>query len=406
MASYTKSGKNSYLITIYNGSDINGSLNRIRKTVHPPEGLGKRALKKWLDEKAFEIENEIKHNYMPNPNITISELGKLYFGKDGKQLEKSTKENEKRIFQIYIEPSIGALKLIQLTSFHVQEFINMLSNCHIISQKTKEETDKLLSPNTVRRYYRILKSILKFALKRQIINLNTYNNICSSDLLEFPKAVKPNIEIFTKSEIDQILNAIQFEPVHWQLYLCLILWTGARRSEISALEYKDIIFDSDYAIVKISKSLSAVKNNVFIKKTKTNSTRNIYIAASIKCLLEQQKIQQQIQKIKYKDEYIDSDYIFTQKNGKIIYPSSPSSWFRSFLIKNNITVRSIHCLRHTLGSYLFDSKEISLKDVQFRLGHSQSKTTSDFYLHAVSSRDKTAANIAEKLFNFNFNKSE
>ena len=90
------------------------------------------------------------------------------------------------------------------------------------------------------------------------------------------------------------------------------------------------------------------------------------------------------------EKWIGEDWIFTQWNGKPIYPTTPSAWFRKFLKRHNLPHMSFHALRHLSATVLI-AQGVPLKNVSTRLGHADIRTTANIYSEALQSVDRQAA---------------
>ncbi len=201
-----------------------------------------------------------------------------------------------------IIPLSGHIKLSELRPAHVQQFVQYLQGD--IRKKNNEQDNTKLSPATIKRKLAVLQSILKQAVKLDIITTNPAN----AEKLTLPKTVKPDIEIFTKQEAAEILYCI-----------------GLIR------------------LLKAEKSQQALKLGTAWK---------------------------------------GEDWIFTQWDGSIMYPQTPSAQWRDFLKKHGFRHRKFHSLRHTSAALLLYGGA-NVKQVQERLGHGDLKTT-NLYLHYIS----------------------
>ena len=77
------------------------------------------------------------------------------------------------------------------------------------------------------------------------------------------------------------------------------------------------------------------------------------------------------------------DYIMLDESGTIIKPDYITYAFRKLLIDNNMRMIRFHDLRHTCASLLLNNGKgnITMKDIQEWLGHSDYKTTANIYAH-------------------------
>lgn len=104
--------------------------------------------------------------------------------------------------------------------------------------------------------------------------------------ISFPQKVKPDNNALSKNEIALLINSIADNE--FEIPILLALWRGLRRSEIFALEWSDIDFDTN--TISITKALVPGENGKFVLKSpKTpDSRRKVslpgYIAAKFKNL--------------------------------------------------------------------------------------------------------------------------
>jgi len=129
-------------------------------------------------------------------------------------------------------------------------------------------------------------------------------------------------------------------------------------------------------------------------KTK-NSIREISIPAYLVDLLKQYQVEQSEYKINLGDKWANEDWLFTQVDGSVMNPHTPTRQFTKFLKKNNIPHRKLHALRHTSATILLSSGT-NIKTVASRLGHTQLSTTNR-YVHALRDADEAAAQTFENL---------
>ncbi len=151
-----------------------------------------------------------------------------------------------------------------------------------------------------------------------------------------------------------------------------------------------------------SNSYAAKKSK--IKETKTKSSvRKISFPDFLEELIEKHREDEIFKKeLIGEDWYYESvdheeDFVFTQENGKVIYISTISSWFKKFLKRNGLKKITFHGLRHTSATVLI-AGGINIKNISKRLGHTRASTTTDIYIHALETVEKESANIFNNIF--------
>ena len=93
----------------------------------------------------------------------------------------------------------------------------------------------------------------------------------------------------------------------------------------------------------------------------------------------------------------ENDYLFTQENGKRLYPSTFTGWLNKMLREANIDHYSLHSLRHT-NITLQIAAGVPIVTVAARAGHARASTTSGIYAYALRSTDKMAADKIAGIF--------
>ncbi|WP_295217561.1 tyrosine-type recombinase/integrase [Ruminococcus sp.] len=89
----------------------------------------------------------------------------------------------------------------------------------------------------------------------------------------------------------------------------------------------------------------------------------------------------------------DGGWLFTQWNGEMMNPCTPTKQFSKFLKRHGFEHRKSHALRHTSATLLLYGG-VSLKQVQGRLGHGDIETTNK-YLHCLAEADEEAACVLQ-----------
>ena len=212
--------------------------------------------------------------------------------------------------------------------------------------------------------------------------------------ITLPKAPPPDVQIFTKQEAIYILSCLEKEPLQFQTLIQLAIFTGARQGELVGLKFSDIdFFNSKMTICRSAYKLKG--QPVKTKAPKSNKIRTVSVNASCMSLLEKLFKLHKAEAAALGDKWKGGDWVFTQWDGEIMHPQTPSRQFDKFLKHNNIAHRKFHSLRHTSATLLLYNGT-DLKTVQERLGHADITTTNK-YLHLVEQADAAAVNSLEKL---------
>jgi integrase len=180
------------------------------------------------------------------------------------------------------------------------------------------------------------------------------------------------------------------------LFFRLLAFSGARKSELLSLQWKDI--DLAAKSVSIGKTLALDENtNIIIQTPKTaSSTRSISLdAETVKVLAKWRTVQRTDYLSMGFNTSSDDQYIFTNERNELYYPQVVNDWLKYLIKKYDLKVISPHAFRHTHASLLLQSG-VPVKEVSERLGHKDVKITLEIYTHVMPEEaEKTADKFAD-----------
>ena len=209
-----------------------------------------------------------------------------------------------------------------------------------------------------------------------------------------PKQGKP--DYYQPDEIQDILAALEGEPLKWKTITYILMDTGARRGEILGLKPENVNYEE--GIIIIDHALLYTKSKgVYEGDTKTGKSRAIMLAPQSLQLLRQWKIERQKMKIALGDRWDESGYIFTQDDGRRLHPDSITDWLGNFSKKHNLPHIHPHAFRHTAAS-LMVANGVDLVTTANELGHANATTTAMIYAHQISIAKVNAANVRAGVF--------
>lgn len=377
MASIRKQ-KNGYLIRVSCGYS-NGHQNIQSMTWTPDSNMTAKQADKEAKRQAVLFEEQCRNGITgTSKNIKLADFCNLYLDIKKDILAPRTYEYYNWLIGSLIVPVLGHIKLSELKPVHIQQFIKCM----------QENEDN--SPATIKRKLAVLQSVLKLAVKLELIP----SSPADAERLTLPKVTAPKIEIFSRQEVVKMLSYLENEPLQFQVLIQLAIMTGARLGELAGLKFSDI----DYQNRKITIERSAYKATgepIVTKLPKDNDIRTIAVNSHCIELMERLKSEKEKQAIEHGSEWIDGDWLFTQCNGEIMNPQTLSKQFSNFLKKNGLKHRKFHSLRHTSATLLLYGG-VNIKQVQERLGHGNI-TTTNLYLHCISKADEEAVNILQDM---------
>ncbi len=383
-----KSGNiTSYTIRVYHGYNSNGKRLKPFTTSYKPEkGMTAKQAEKAAQKFADNFEEERLHFGEANSNMRLSDFVPKYLEIAKQTLSPATFEFYKLKIDSLIRPALGHLKLKDINPSHIQKFVNQLATMPKEKRSgLPDEKSETLSPSTVRRYLTVLQSVFKQAVKLGLI----LDSPAKVERLTLPKAQAPKIEIFTKQEAAQMLEALEGEDLQFQTLVQLAIFTGARRGELTALKFSDIDFEQRK--ITIERAAYKIKGQpLATKPPKDYETRTVTINESCVELLKMLKAEKIENAQRLGSQWLGGNWVFTQWNGEMMNPMTPTKQFSKFLKRNGLKHRKFHSLRHTSATLLLYAG-VNIKQVQGRLGHGDIETTNK-YLHLIEEADVEAVN--------------
>lgn len=377
-------------IYVSDGFNLDGSRRRFSKTVETD--LTGRDLERFLTLQRYDFEDEIKKkdpkfNNLSRGSFEGYSIWWLYYIK----VSARTKKEYEKLLNNRINKYIGRKVLEKLTTNDMIELMKLIEE-----SPAKTKSGKL-SSTYVNHHHRLLKIMFNDAVKLKIID--------ESPMEHVPTAVKKTKlkgNYYDVDDVRKLLELLPHEPVKYQLLTLLALSTGARLGEITGLQWKHI--DLHKKEIKIEQANTYVeREGSSIKSTKNeHSERTIAIPGNLVNLFEKHKENEILKKELLGDQWYygenkdEDDFVFTQNNGKIIFVSTPSSWFNKFIKKHDLKKITFHGLRHTTTTILINSG-INVVSISHSLGHSKTSTTTDFYAHHLQSVERKMADTFDDI---------
>lgn len=120
------------------------------------------------------------------------------------------------------------------------------------------------------------------------------------------------------------------------------------------------------------------------------------IQPKILSLIKQLRIERKQQAIQCGDQWVSSDRLFVNWQGKPLSPNIPHKWLQRFCEKEGLPFHGLHSFRHFTATQAI-ANGVDLKRVSKMLGHSQTSTTINIYTHAVQQANEDALNCIANL---------
>ncbi|MDX9917064.1 MAG: tyrosine-type recombinase/integrase [Gudongella sp.] len=416
MASIRKVNDTIVEITAYLGIDSAGTQIRKFKRITKPIGMSLSRWEKEAKKQADEYEKKLKQYYNVDADIPFKDFVTKWIEEYAEMnLEATTLDLYRRELDNKILPRLGGVKLGELTPMHILTFLNtqLKDGCRV------DGKPGTYSDRTIKNTYVIISSILQQAVYWQLITDNPCHKIKPPKNKKSIKGyTEETIQFYDEEQTIRLLELMNQQPLKFQAAIYIALFCGLRNGEILGLTWDDIDFNN--MTIRINKVRAYTEADGMITKApKTKSSIRIISAPdTVLEILSAYKLEQekeiQILGNLWDKNWFDTPWLFTQPEGKGMYLQTISKWFKKTVddynnailadpeikpddkIKNILPVLSIHKLRHTSATLLI-SKNTDIRTVSARLGHSQTSTTMDIYVHGLKTMDRTASNALEEL---------
>ncbi len=267
----------------------------------------------------------------------------------------------------YYVSILGNAKISQIKSFDLQNIINSLA-------QSNPTTRKPTAKNTLRSYIQIISAIFEHAVDNRVIDFNP------AAKLKIPKGAQTKHRRALSETERQWVMEFKHRA---QPAAMLMMLSGLRRGEATALRWSDIDFEKNTILVSRSYNF---KQREF-KTPKNGKSRVVSIPQVLADYL------QMLPK--------ESVYVLTSANGNMLTDTAWKRMFDSYMYCLNLeygnfiehhvkfepkqipmTIQTFtpHDLRHTFCTIMYEAG-VDVLVAQEQMGHSDVKTTLAIYTH-------------------------
>ncbi len=271
----------------------------------------------------------------------------------------------KLLLRTQIEPKWGAMRLDRIRAVDVEQWLRTLD----------------YAPGSKAKIRNIMSAVFAHAKRYGMIPTNPIEGVrCSSKRLHDP-------DILTPVEFKRLVDEL---PLRERVMVQMAGTTGLRRSELIALTWQDVDFNS----LQIAVNKSCVHGRIGDTKT----------AASAKPVPLHPGVAHALMEWKRVTAYnAETDFLFPSVRNNGVVPVWPDTLLakviRPAAKRTGITGKVIgwHTFRHSLGTNL-RSLGVDVKVAQELLRHANAQITLNLYTQAISSQKREAnARVAEML---------
>lgn len=373
---YTKNGKTFYHVKGYLGVD---PLTGKQKNFDRRNFKTKREADLAYSKAKLAFEDG---DYKQKTNdYTFEEVYNHWLNVYKNTVRESTLAQVKRIFKNHVLPKFSTYKIAQIKSFHIQDAVNEWFETHA----------------SFGAYYSYTAMVFEYAYIHEYVKKNPTKKVTVPKKSSKYSNQQKEVNFYSKPELEYFLNIVkEKEYIQWHTIFRLLAYTGMRKSELTALQWKDV--DLNEGTIDINKGLVSVENNQLkLQPPKYDSYRVLGIDQGTTRVLKNWKIHQAKRLLGFGYNSMDAEQLVfsNQTNNEFLQPNSMNGALDRITKKHNLKKITPHGFRHTHASLLFESGA-KMDEVKSRLGHANVETTINVYTHITPQRkDKSAQRFAE-----------
>ena len=394
----------SYSIKVFRGRDMYGKqLKPYTKTFKVNPAWSEVKNFKEAQNTAALFEKQCKDGLVADNKQTFEKYANYVINlKENNGLKHRTIVRYKELLK-RINNEIGHLKLSEIKPQHLNILYTKLST-NGINKSTKGK----LSNKTIIEHHRLIRTILNQADKEMLV---TYNAALKA---EPPKLIKKEANYFEIEDIERILFYAKQEPLKKQVMINLLVFSGCRRGEIMGLKWNKVDFKNQNIFID-NNLLYSKEKGIYEDTPKTEkSKRIIKLPEKVMNLLKEYKKEYNAKKLSLGSTWYDTNFVFTQENGKPMHPDTLTDYCNKFTKKYNEIIEkdnknkpkntqikllphiNPHAFRHSQASILLKSG-VNIADISTNLGHSNLMTTLNIYSHVLEKANERVSNTLENV---------
>lgn len=337
--------------------------------------------KKEVKTKAQQAQIDFKANgstvFKQTEITTYKELTDLWLENYRMTVKRQSYLTTVNTIKNHILPTFGDMYLDKINIAVIQKWLNKLAKHYVNFSTVASINQRILQ-------YAVVMQLIAFNPAREVIKpkrkkakAKTVKYIPDDDL----KTLLKHMEELANKDYMYYYDSVLYK---------LLLATGCRIGEVSALEWSDIDFVN--ATISIDKTYNIATKSVGTPKSEAGN-RIISIDNKTVLMLKQYMNRQRL--IFLEADLPVPNVVFATPTAVYIERTCRQSTLDTRCKECNVTRFTFHAFRHTHASLLLNAG-INYKELQHRLGHAKITTTLDIYSHLSKEKEKEAVSYYEK----------
>ncbi len=367
----------SWELRVYLGRDaVTGKKRWATRTVRG----GKREAQRVLSAMVAEADR----GTLARTDTTVGELLERWFDQAKEDFSPKTVVETRGFLDRNLVPALGPVPLGKLKPDALDRYYRSL-------RSGDGNGGRPLAPATIRRIHGILRRALAQGVRWGWLGANP------AAAASPPRVVTREIKPPAPSEIARLFALAQDADPELAALVVLAAATGARRSEVLALRWRDI--DLDAGSVEIGRAIVMGPSGPVEKDTKTHSARKVSLDPTTLATLRQHRELVVNRAAQCRVKIRPAAFVFSQEvdGSEPWRPDSTTRAFARLCRRAGLEGVRLHDLRHYVATRLLASG-VDVRTVAGRLGHRDAATTLNVYSHFLAEADREAANVLGRLF--------
>lgn len=290
--------------------------------------------------------------------------------RDARNIRASTRHGYQAVIAYHLAPTIGAVRLVDLTPLHVETALAQLA--------------PTMSAKTLRNTHAVLRRGLGQAVRAGLVS----RNVASREFVDAPRVPAEEPRALSAAEVHRLVEQLRGDRLE-ALFLVAI-GTGLRQGELLGLAWEDV--DLERGRLHVRREL--VRRDGAYRRDELKTTRSRRTVPLADPLIEALRA--------HRDRVIAAGFVptttgpvFTNTAGAPLSGSWLTHHFYALLAAAGIPRLPFKNLRTTFSTRLFEGG-VQDRQIADLLGHTRTKTTQAHYIStAASSQAKALEVIAE-----------
>lgn len=292
----------------------------------------------------------------PPSRRTVAEQLKEWYEDERPRWALNTAANYRRIIQLHLVPSLGGVKLQQLTADHVRRAYRAIRD----SPRGRGRSNTLL-----RTAKTALNGALEMAVQSQVLIRNPAAGISLKASRDAERRITPHWDL------EQTRTFLEQAPdTPWGRVFAFALMTGLRRGEVLGLRWRSVVLEGDRPRFHVVDNWTRADNRPLLTTLKGKGQRRwLPVSGPTLDLLR-----------RLKAEGNGGEYVFPSAVGTPLNPDNADRALGQLCGYLDLPLISPHGLRHTYVS-VQRKLGVPIEQISKQLGHASPAITLAIYSH-------------------------